>query len=47
MKRLLTLKETAELLQVNERTALRLAHAGTLPATRVGGQWRIVAQPDK
>jgi excisionase family DNA binding protein len=39
--RLLTLKEVAELLQVNERTALRLAHAGELPAARVGGQWRV------
>jgi PTS system nitrogen regulatory IIA component len=39
--KLLTLKEVAELLQVNERTALRLAHAGELPAARVGGQWRV------
>jgi len=41
MERLLTLREAAELLQINERTALRLAHAGKLPASRVGGQWRI------
>ena len=41
MDKLLTLKEVAELLQVNERTALRLAHAGELPAARVGGQWRV------
>jgi PTS system nitrogen regulatory IIA component len=41
LDKLLTLKEVAELLQVNERTALRLAHAGDLPATRVGGQWRV------
>jgi len=41
MDRLLTLREAAELLQINERTALRLAHAGKLPASRVGGQWRI------
>ncbi len=41
MERLLTLREAAELLQVNERTALRLAHAGKLPAARIGGQWRI------
>ena len=41
MDKLLTLREVAELLQVNERTALRLAHAGDLPAARVGGQWRV------
>jgi len=41
VERLLTLRETAELLQVNERTALRLAHAGELPAARIGGQWRV------
>jgi len=39
--KLLTLRDVAELLQVNERTALRLAHAGDLPAARVGGQWRV------
>jgi PTS system nitrogen regulatory IIA component len=39
--RLLTLRETAELLQINERTALRLAQAGDLPASRIGGQWRV------
>ena len=41
MERLLTLREAAELLQINERTALRLAHKGELPAARIGGQWRI------
>jgi len=41
VNRLLTLREVAEVLQVNERTALRLAHTGELPAMRVGSQWRV------
>jgi PTS system nitrogen regulatory IIA component len=41
VNRLLTLRQVAEVLQVNERTALRLAHAGALPAMRVGSQWRV------
>ena len=41
MDRLLTLRDAAELLQINQRTALRLANAGEIPAARVGGQWRI------
>jgi len=39
--KLLTLREVADVLQVNERTALRLAHTGELPARRVGSQWRV------
>ncbi|MGQ0615022.1 MAG: PTS sugar transporter subunit IIA [Planctomycetaceae bacterium] len=41
MDKLLTLREVADVLQVNERTALRLAHTGELPARRVGSQWRV------
>lgn len=38
---LLTLRDVARYLQVNEKTVYRMAHAGRLPARRVGGQWRF------
>ena len=39
--RLLTLKETAELLQLSGRTVMRMVQRKELPAFKVGGQWRV------
>ena len=38
---ILTIKELAEHLKVNERTIYRLASAKKIPAFRVGGSWRF------
>jgi nitrogen PTS system EIIA component len=38
---LLTLSELAKLLRVSTRTAYRYVYDGTVPAVKVGGQWRI------
>ena len=40
MDKLLTLKETARILRVSERTIMRYLMAGKLKASKVG-QWRI------
>ncbi|MGL4734876.1 MAG: helix-turn-helix domain-containing protein [Enterovibrio sp.] len=37
----LTIKEVAEYLKVNERTIYRLAANGELPGFRVGNAWRF------
>jgi excisionase family DNA binding protein len=39
--RLLTLKETADMLQLSGRTVHRMIQRKELPAFRVGGQWRV------
>ncbi|HEU4340255.1 MAG TPA: helix-turn-helix domain-containing protein [Candidatus Binatia bacterium] len=39
--RLLTLSKAAELLHVSTRTLHRMIRNGTLPAFKVGGQWRV------
>lgn len=39
--RLMTVKELASYLKVNERTVLKLAADGPLPAVKVGNQWRF------
>lgn len=39
--RLMTLKEVAAYLNLNERTVLKLAAEGPLPAVKVGSQWRF------
>jgi excisionase family DNA binding protein len=39
--RLMTVRELAAYLKVNERTVLKLATQGPLPAVRVGNQWRF------
>ena len=39
--RLMTVRELAAYLKVNERTVLKLASQGPLPAVRVGSQWRF------
>ena len=38
---ILTVKEIADYLKVNERTIYRLATNGELPAFRVGASWRF------
>ena len=40
MDKLLTLKETAQVLRVSERTMMRYLKSGKLKASKVG-QWRI------
>ncbi len=40
MDKLLTLKETAQVLRVSERTIMRYLKSGKLKASKVG-QWRI------
>ena len=39
--RLLTLKETADMLHLSGRTVHNMIKRRELPAFRVGGQWRI------
>jgi PTS system nitrogen regulatory IIA component len=38
---ILTLKELADYLRVNERTILRMLNTGQLKGTKIGGQWRF------
>jgi excisionase family DNA binding protein len=38
---ILTIKEVAEYLKVNERTIYRLAASGDLPGFKVGNSWRF------
>ena len=38
---LLTLKEVAQFLSLSEKTMYRLVKARTLPALKIGGQWRF------
>jgi excisionase family DNA binding protein len=38
---ILTIREVAELLKINEKTAYKLAAEGKLPGFRVGGGWRF------
>ena len=39
--RLMTIKQLAAYLNVNERTVLKLVQEGTLPGVKVGNQWRF------
>jgi excisionase family DNA binding protein len=39
--RLLTVRELADYLRLNERTVLKLAGQGELPGARIGNQWRF------
>jgi excisionase family DNA binding protein len=39
--RLMTIKQLAEYLRVNDRTVLKLVADGTLPGVKVGNQWRF------
>lgn len=38
---ILTIKEVAQYLKVNERTIYRLAASGDIPAFKVGNSWRF------
>jgi excisionase family DNA binding protein len=38
---ILTIKELASYLKLNEKTAYRLASEGRLPGFKVGGSWRF------
>jgi len=37
----MTMKEVAEYLKINEKTAYRLASEGKIPGFKVGGSWRF------
>lgn len=38
---IMTIREVAEYLKLNEKTTYRLASEGILPGFRVGGAWRF------
>lgn len=38
---ILTIREVADLLKINEKTAYKLASAGKIPGFKVGGSWRF------
>jgi len=38
---IMTVKEVADYLKVNERTVYRMAAASKIPAFKVGGSWRF------
>lgn len=38
---IMTMKEVADYLKLNEKTAYRLTSEGKLPAFKVGGSWRF------
>lgn len=38
---MLTLKQVASFLALSEKTVYRLAQDGSLPALKIGGQWRF------
>jgi len=39
--RFLTLRQVADVLQMSQRTVLRMARSKQLPAFKLGGQWRL------
>ncbi len=41
MQKLLTIKEVSDLLQVNQRTIMRMIQNQKIPATKIGNQWRF------
>ena len=41
---ILTIREMAGLLKINEKTAYKLASAGKIPGFKVGGSWRFERQ---
>ncbi len=38
---IITMREVAEYLKLNEKTAYRLTSEGKIPAFKVGGSWRF------
>jgi PTS system nitrogen regulatory IIA component len=41
MDSILTIRDMAEFLKMNERTVLRMAQTGAIPAAKIGSQWRF------
>lgn len=41
MSEILTMREVADLLKINEKTAYKLAAKGEIPGFKVGGSWRF------
>ncbi len=41
MSEILTMREVASLLKINEKTAYKLAAKGGIPGFKVGGSWRF------
>lgn len=41
MNEVLTVREVATLLKINEKTAYKLAGRGEIPGFKVGGSWRF------
>ena len=41
---IMTIREVAEYLKINEKTAYRLAAEGEIPGFKVGGSWRFKRQ---
>ena len=41
MSEILTVREVAALLKINEKTAYKLAAKGEIPGFKVGGSWRF------
>jgi len=44
MKQALTVKQIAELLNVNERTVYRMVSSGKLPGFKVADNWRFLVE---
>ena len=42
--KILTIREAAQVLKINEHTAYRYAKEGKIPATRVGRSWRVMEE---
>lgn len=42
-EQILTVRDVAELLKINEKTVYRLASEGRVPGFKVGGSWRFRA----
>jgi len=42
-EQVLTVREVAEMLKINEKTVYRLASEGRVPGFKVGGSWRFRA----
>ena len=40
-KEIMTVKQIAQYLQMDEHTIYRLARAGQIPAIKIAGQWRF------
>uniref|UniRef100_A0A7C4YRB6 DNA-binding protein n=1 Tax=candidate division WOR-3 bacterium TaxID=2052148 RepID=A0A7C4YRB6_UNCW3 len=40
-KEIMTVKQVAEYLQIDERTIYKLARSGLIPSLKIAGQWRF------